>query len=62
MDLQEFQVAITAIEKCRVPVIAAVHGLAYGLGVDVLTACDIRYATSNAVFSIKVRIAVFCHT
>lgn len=51
---QEFQLAVTAIEKCRVPVIAAVHGIAYGLAVDMLSACDIRYATSNAIFSIKV--------
>jgi len=36
-----------------VPVIAAVHGIAYGLGLDILSACDIRYATSNALFSIK---------
>jgi len=34
-------------------VIAAVHGIAYGLAVDILSACDIRYASSDAVFSIK---------
>lgn len=50
---QEFQEAISSIEKCRVPVIAAVHGIAYGLGVDILSTCDIRYATSDTIFSIK---------
>jgi len=49
----EFQRAINAIENCRVPVIAAIHGYAFGIGVDILSACDIRYATEDATFSIK---------
>ncbi|KAF8308301.1 ClpP/crotonase [Clavulina sp. PMI_390] len=51
--IQEFQIAMDAIEKCRVPVIAAVHSLAYGIAVDILSACDIRYATPDARFAIK---------
>lgn len=50
-----FQAAISAPERCLVPVIAAIHGIAYGLAVDIITACDIRYAASDARFSIKVR-------
>jgi delta(3,5)-delta(2,4)-dienoyl-CoA isomerase len=34
-------------------VIAAVHGLAYGLGLDALCAVDVRWAASDATFSIK---------
>ncbi|KAG8896850.1 hypothetical protein FRB99_008609 [Tulasnella sp. 403] len=49
----DFQNCITSIEKARQPVIAAVHGIALGLAVDILCACDIRYAASNATFSIK---------
>lgn len=41
------------VDKCRVPVICAVHGLAIGAGVDLSAACDIRYATKDAKFSIK---------
>ena len=36
-----------------VPVIAAVHGCCYGAGIDIITACDIRYSTQDAVFSVK---------
>ncbi|KAF9070442.1 Delta2-dienoyl-CoA-isomerase [Rhodocollybia butyracea] len=48
-----FQKAITAPERCLFPVIAAVHGMVVGLGVDMISACDIRYAASNAKFTIK---------
>ncbi|KAI0791879.1 ClpP/crotonase-like domain-containing protein [Abortiporus biennis] len=48
-----FQECIGAPERCPSPVIAAVHGVAYGLSIDIIAACDVRYAASNAVFSIK---------
>ena len=35
------------------PVIAAVHSFCIGAGVDLITACDIRYAAADAVFSIR---------
>ncbi|KAL6733802.1 hypothetical protein Aduo_004418 [Ancylostoma duodenale] len=43
----------TAIETCPKPVIAAIHSHCIGAGVDLITACDIRYASSDAVFNIK---------
>lgn len=49
----KLQDAITAIEKCRKPVLAAVHGACIGGGLDTLAACDMRYATEDAYFSIK---------
>ncbi|TIA89407.1 hypothetical protein E3P81_03121 [Wallemia ichthyophaga] len=51
--IEEFQEAITAIEKCAVPVIAALHGQVVGLGVDIACACDIRYAARSTRFSVK---------
>ncbi|TFK26071.1 Delta2-dienoyl-CoA-isomerase [Coprinopsis marcescibilis] len=51
--LLEFQQAIGSVERCPFPVIAAVHGYVIGLGVDMISACDIRYSASNAVFTIK---------
>uniref|UniRef100_K3WG46 Enoyl-CoA hydratase n=1 Tax=Globisporangium ultimum (strain ATCC 200006 / CBS 805.95 / DAOM BR144) TaxID=431595 RepID=K3WG46_GLOUD len=51
--IDEFQKVISAPEKCRVPVIAAVHGPCIGAGVDFITACDLRYADTSAVFSVK---------
>jgi enoyl-CoA hydratase/carnithine racemase len=47
------QEGMNAIERCRKPVIAAVHSHCIGGGVDLLCACDIRIATKDAVFSIR---------
>ena len=44
---------LTAIEQCRKPVLGAIHGLCIGGGVDLISACDMRYCTTDAVFSIK---------
>jgi len=49
----EFQHAIGAPARCPFPVIAAVHGPVIGLGVDIICACDIRYASSDATFAVK---------
>jgi delta(3,5)-delta(2,4)-dienoyl-CoA isomerase len=53
--LLEFQHAIGAPGRCPFPVIAALHGAVVGLGVDLISACDIRYAASDASFAIKAR-------
>ena len=49
----ELQGAFTAIERCRKPVLAAIHGHCIGGGVDLVCACDMRYCSSDATFSIK---------
>jgi enoyl-CoA hydratase len=49
----KLQQTITAIEKCRKPVLAAIHKACVGGAVDIVTACDIRYCTDDAYFSIK---------
>ena len=49
-----WQAAISQLETCDKPVIAAVAGIAYGLAVDLCCACDIRYAAKTTRFSIKV--------
>ncbi|CAI2375243.1 unnamed protein product [Moneuplotes crassus] len=43
----------SALENCRVPVIAAAHGACIGAGIDLLCSADIRYCTEEAKFSIK---------
>jgi enoyl-CoA hydratase/carnithine racemase len=49
----ELQESNNAIERCRKPVIAAVHGHCLGAGVDLLSACDVRLASADARFSIR---------
>lgn len=50
LDLQD---VFTAVERCRVPVIAAVHGACVGAGLDLAAACDLRYASADASFVLK---------
>ncbi|XP_022979902.1 delta(3,5)-Delta(2,4)-dienoyl-CoA isomerase, peroxisomal [Cucurbita maxima] len=52
-EVKAMQDSITAIEECRKPVIACIHGGCIGGGVDMATACDLRYCTAEAVFSVK---------
>lgn len=47
------QETMTCIERCRKPVIAAIHGYCIGAGLDMVTACDIRLCSRDAVFSLK---------
>jgi len=47
------QEGINAVERCRKPVIAAVHSHCIGGGVDLLSACDIRMASRDAVFAVR---------
>jgi len=47
------QSPINTIENCSKPVIAAISGGCIGAGVDIICACDLRYATSEAYFSIR---------
>lgn len=49
----ELQDCLTAVERCRTPVIAAVHGVCIGAGLDLAVACDLRYATADASFVLK---------
>lgn len=51
--IEEFQASLSMLEGCGKPVVAAVHGVAYGLGVDLMSACDVRYADVGARFSIR---------
>ncbi|GAB4330801.1 MAG: crotonase/enoyl-CoA hydratase family protein [Candidatus Abyssubacteria bacterium] len=47
------QESMNVIEKCRKPVIAAIHGHCVGAGVDLAAACDIRLASNDAVFAVR---------
>ena len=50
LDMQD---TLTSLERCRKPVLAAIHGGCIGGGIDLITCADMRYCSSDAYFSIK---------
>ncbi len=52
-DVRRMQDAITCFAELKIPVIAAVHGYCIGGGIDLICAADVRYASSDAVFSVR---------
>ncbi|MES2243004.1 MAG: enoyl-CoA hydratase-related protein [Pseudomonadota bacterium] len=51
--LSDMQATFTKLETLRIPVIAAIQGGCIGGAVDMVTACCVRYATSDAFFCIQ---------
>lgn len=51
--IKVMQAAISSLESCRKPVVASIHGACIGGGIDIITACDFRYSTETAFFSVK---------
>jgi len=51
--IKKLQDAMSCIEWCKKPVIAAIHGHCIGAGLDMATACDIRICSEDAAFCLK---------
>lgn len=51
--IRAMQRTFSSLAESAKPVIAAVHGFCLGAGIDLITACDIRYAAADSVFSIR---------
>lgn len=49
----KLQDSFNCLDQCRVPIIAAIQGGCIGAGVDMVVACDFRYATTSAFFCIQ---------
>lgn len=52
-EIRTLQHTFTSLADSPKPVIAAVHGYCLGAGMDLITACDIRLASADAVFSVR---------
>ena len=51
-NVRYLQETFSCLERSRIPVLAAVQGGAIGAGVDLITACDMRYMTEDAFLTI----------
>lgn len=51
--VKKLQHTFNALADSPKPTIAAVHGYCIGAGVDLITACDIRLASEDAIFSVR---------
>ncbi|OED46090.1 enoyl-CoA hydratase [Endozoicomonas sp. (ex Bugula neritina AB1)] len=49
----QLQESFNVLESARIPVLAAVHNGCIGAGINLVSACDCRYATEDAYFCIK---------
>ena len=52
-QILKLQASFNAVDNCRKPVIAAIQGYCIGGAIDLIAACDMRYSTFDAQFSIK---------
>ena len=51
-NVQRLQASLSSLEACRIPVLVAIQGGCYGGGVDLMTACDMRYGTEDSFITI----------
>lgn len=57
--IRRWQDAVTSVEKCRKPVVAAIDGWCLGGAIDLACACDVRIASDAAKFGVReVRMAI----
>ncbi|SDW72837.1 enoyl-CoA hydratase [Pseudomonas syringae] len=49
----DMQASFTAVDRCRKPVLAAIQGYCLGGAIDLISACDMRYAAADAQFAIR---------
>lgn len=49
----EFQDCVGAIERCEKPVVCVLHGISYGLAIDIAAAADVRIAVRGARMAVK---------
>lgn len=51
--VKRLQCVVSSFAEATKPVVAAIHGYCLGAGVNLISACDIRLAADDAIFSIR---------
>jgi enoyl-CoA hydratase/carnithine racemase len=51
--VRRLQESFTVLERARMPILAAIQGGCVGGAIDLVTACDMRYATADAFFVVQ---------
>ncbi|HZJ93779.1 MAG TPA: crotonase/enoyl-CoA hydratase family protein, partial [Thiopseudomonas sp.] len=51
--IEELQSTFTVVDQCSKPILAAIQGYCLGGAIDLISACDMRYCSNDAKFSIK---------
>ena len=52
-EVKRLQAALSVLAEARFPVIAAIQGACVGAGLDMVSACDMRFAAPDAYFRIE---------
>jgi len=51
--IKEFQDCIGAVAQCEKPVIVVLHGISYGLAIDIACCADVRLCSADTRFCVK---------
>ncbi|KAG5503634.1 hypothetical protein JIQ42_05856 [Leishmania sp. Namibia] len=51
--VRAFQDGVSSLARCRIPIIAAIDRHCIGGATSIASACDVRYTTTRATFSVK---------
>jgi enoyl-CoA hydratase len=51
--VRRLQESFTTLERARMPILAAIQGGCVGGAIDLVTACDMRYASADAFFVVQ---------
>ncbi|PGH08786.1 hypothetical protein AJ79_05885 [Helicocarpus griseus UAMH5409] len=49
----DFQDCVSALERCEKPIIIILHGISYGLAIDLASAADVRICSADAKMCVK---------
>ncbi|RDA85806.1 hypothetical protein CP532_5779 [Ophiocordyceps camponoti-leonardi (nom. inval.)] len=52
-EIEEFQGCVGEVERCEKPVICVLHGISFGLAIDIASCADIRLCSRDTRFSVK---------